>query len=166
MSRSKLQFLIGNHFLVILLSDKLLLLFYLLQLLVLISPAHQLREHLRIVIINILIYSRLQPLHQLLLNPVLNIRSDQRLRLSNAIPPLSFLFYGNNFLFTLKLQLTHLNEHLPKLGQALLAFVDLEGRPIDQILIDLLECLRIALVQPHLLPKLTGQMRPLRSFHK
>ena len=167
MSRSKLQFFIGNGLFFILFCDKLLLFFlYLLQLLILISPTHQLREYFRIVIINILVYSRFQPLHQFLLNTILNIRSDQRLRLSHTISPLCFLFYRNELLLSLKLQLTHLDEHLPELGQTLLAFVDLEGGPVDQILIDLFQCLRIAFVQPHLLPELARQMCPLCSFHE
>ena len=131
MSRSKLQFIIGHGFIFIFLGDKLFfLLLYFFELFFLISTTDQLVEHLWIIIINIFVHPCLQSLHQFFLNAALDICSDQCFCLSNAVSSLCLLFYWNELLFALQLQLSDLDEHLPQLGQALLAFVDLERRPI------------------------------------
>ena len=54
---------------------------------------------------------------------------------------------------------------MAELSQPLLALVDYEGRPIDQVLVDLLEGGLVVLVQSHLLPELVGLMGSLGSLH-
>jgi hypothetical protein len=54
----------------------------------------------------------------------------------------------------LKLQFSHLNQHLPQFCQSLLAFVNDKRRPIDKLLVNLLQCLRIWLIKSKLLPQL------------
>jgi hypothetical protein len=98
-----------------LLHDKLLLWFHLLLalllslLLVLLLLLHKLVKHLWVVIVNVLIYSCLQSLHQLFLYFLLDVCCYQCFCLSHSISPLCLLLYGHKLFSTLKFKLSHLN---------------------------------------------------------
>jgi hypothetical protein len=98
----------------------------------------QLVDGLLIVVVEILVDPSFEPLHELLLDPLLDIGHDQSLVLPDPVPDFSLLLYRDDFLLALQLHLPHLDQHLPQLGESLLALVDLERGPIYQILIDLL----------------------------
>ena len=54
---------------------------------------------------------------------------------------------------------------MSELGESLLALVDDEGRPIDEMLVDLLQGCLVVLVQFHLLPQLVGLVCALCRLH-
>jgi hypothetical protein len=158
-------FVLNHIFLVLFLHlrDKLILLHTFFGFLLL-SP-HQLIERLRVIVVNVFVYSRLQPLHQLLLNLLLDIRSNQSLGFSYPVSSFGLLLYRNNLFLALQLELPHLNDHLPQFGQPLLAFVDDEGRPIDEMLIDFFKGFLVRFVESDFFPELVGKVSPFCSFH-
>lgn len=62
-------------------------------------------------------------------------------------------------------ELAQLDEVLRDLGNALLALVDLPARPVDQVLVDLLERFRVVVRQSDLLPHVLGRMCSLDRLH-
>lgn len=155
-AQSKIEFFVCHSFLFCTdLSNKLVLILDLLFfLLFFLFATHQLIEYFWIVVVYILVNSSLQSLHQLFFYLLLDIGSNQSLGLSYSISFFSFFLYRHQFFFTLKLQLSHLDQHLPQLCQSLLAFVNDKRWPIDKLLVNLLQCLRIWLIQFKLLPQL------------
>lgn len=105
----------------------------------LLLTTHKSIEDLWIVIVDVLIDSSLESLHQFLFDLLLNVGSDECLGLSDAIPLLCLLLDGNQLLLSLQLELPHLDQHLPQFGQSLLALMYDKRRPINQLLVDLLQ---------------------------
>lgn len=128
-------------------------------------PPHQFIESLRVVVVDVFIYSGLQSLHQLFLNLLLDVGSNQSLGLSHPVSSLSLFLYRDDLFLALQLQLSHLYDHLPQFGESLLALVDDEGRPIDEVFIDFFEGFLVGFVESDFFPELVGEMCPFCSLH-
>lgn len=148
---------------IVLLSDELVVV--LLLSLLLLVPVDQLIEGLGVVVIDVLVDSRFESYHQLLLDFGLDVGSDQGLGLPDAVPPLSLLLDRHQFLLALQPQLAHLDDHLPQFSESLLALVDLEGRPVDEVLVDLLEGPCVGLVEAHFFPELVREVGAFGCLH-
>lgn len=127
--------------------------------------SHNLIKGLWIIVVDILVYARLEPLEQFLLNLLLNIGGNEGLLFPDPIPALGFLLDGDYLLFAFEPHLPHPNEHLPELGEPLLALMNHKLRPIHKVLVDLLEGLLVVLVELDLLPQLVRGVGALCCLH-
>ena len=127
--------------------------------------SYQLIEHLGIVVVDILVDACFQSLHQLLFYLLFNVCCDQCLCLSDSVSSLSFLLDGHDLLLTLEPHFSHLDEHLSQFSKSLLALVDDEWRPIDQLSVNLIKGLLIIFIELNFFPKFIGLMCTFCSLH-